>query len=133
MALLTTVLLPSLVGAIGNLQCDKILTGGKAWDLSALGGPHSVMTSIEQPPSVLNTTYTINICKNLERDGDVPKGDACPNYTRGMFSKSLASMFDAIDRARIGLISFVQFVQSSARSSQTMALMARARFPRSSQ
>lgn len=86
-ALLTTILLPALVAAVGNLDCQRIVTGDKTWDLSALTGPHSVMTSHEQPPSIVNTTFTIDICQNLEKKGDVKKDDACPSYTRGKFLK----------------------------------------------
>jgi len=81
-AFLTTILLPGLVAAVGNLDCSSIVTDGKPWDLSALKGPHSVLVSHNEPPSIHNITYTIDICHNLQRAGDAPKGDACPSYTR---------------------------------------------------
>ncbi|KFY52520.1 hypothetical protein V496_08383 [Pseudogymnoascus sp. VKM F-4515 (FW-2607)] len=52
------------------------------FDLSALDGPHSVMHSVEQPPSWLNTTYTINICRPLVPDSNVKKDERCPGPTR---------------------------------------------------
>jgi hypothetical protein len=77
-------LFPTLIVAI-NLKCSKIVTDGKEWDLSKLGGPRSVMDSYETPPSWHNTTYTIDICESLKRSGDVPKRYKCLGDTRGEF------------------------------------------------
>ncbi|ROT35200.1 hypothetical protein SODALDRAFT_329385 [Sodiomyces alkalinus F11] len=66
----------------GMLQCDHIRVGDVDFNLSKLGGPHSVVTSKWHPPTYTNTSYTIDICKPLKRKGDVKKGDECPNGTR---------------------------------------------------
>jgi len=80
--LLSSMLFPSLIVAVGNLDCHKIVTDGKVWDLSKIGGPRSVMESHETPPTWHNTTYTIDICKNLRRFDDVPDGEKCFGGTR---------------------------------------------------
>jgi hypothetical protein len=76
-------LLPTLIAAFGNLDCSNIVTDGKIWDFSKIGGPRSVMESHETPPTLVNTTYTIDICRYLKRSGDVKKGEKCPGGTRG--------------------------------------------------
>ncbi len=85
-ALLYSILFPALIAAVGNLDCGNIVTDGKPWDLSKLGGPRSVMTSHETPPTIHNTTYTIDICRPLKRSGEVEKGYECPGGTRGLLS-----------------------------------------------
>ncbi|KAK3314769.1 autophagy-related protein 27 [Apodospora peruviana] len=65
-----------------NLRCEKLLIEGHSFDLSKLGGPHTVVTEEFQPPEHINTTYTLDICAPLKRKGSVPKGDECPNGTR---------------------------------------------------
>jgi len=81
--LLLSMLFPSLIVAVGNLDCSQIVTDGKMWDLSELGGPRSVMDSHETALRWRNTTYTIDICKNLKRSDDIPKDKQCPGGTRG--------------------------------------------------
>jgi hypothetical protein len=81
-ALYSVFLFPSFIAA-GNLDCNEIVTDGKTWDLSKLGGRRSVMYSHETPPSFHNTTFTIDICKRLERDDSVKQEDECPSGTRG--------------------------------------------------
>jgi hypothetical protein len=83
MPVLLSLLLPLSVAALGTIDCSKMLADKHNFDLSALDGPHSVMHSVEQPPSFLNTTYTVNICRPLVPDGDVKKEERCPGPTRG--------------------------------------------------
>ncbi|TKA71873.1 hypothetical protein B0A49_04521 [Cryomyces minteri] len=73
--------LPSLISAI-SLDCSKILVDGQSFNLKALGGPHSVHWIRETPPSLSNTTFTIDICQPLKRTKDVPKSNECPGGTR---------------------------------------------------
>ncbi|OBT42873.1 hypothetical protein VE00_07544 [Pseudogymnoascus sp. WSF 3629] len=82
MPVLLSLLLPLSVAALGTIDCSKMLADKHNFDLSALDGPHSVMHSVEQPPSFLNTTYTVNICRPLVPDGDVKKEERCPGPTR---------------------------------------------------
>src|ERR1700722_2707448 len=81
--LLSSMLFPTLIVAVGNLDCSKIVTGEKVWDFSQIGGPRSVMDPHETPPTWHNTTYTIDICTYLKRSGNVPKNEKCPGGTRG--------------------------------------------------
>ncbi|KAI9810722.1 MAG: hypothetical protein M1827_006060 [Pycnora praestabilis] len=75
--LTTTFLLPSLIAA-STITCSSLRVKGESFDLSALSGPHTVTTSEVHPPTVKNTTFTIDICAPLERTKNVPKGDECP-------------------------------------------------------
>lgn len=83
----TAVLLALLLSPLPTsaFQCDHVRVGEADFDLSKLGGPHSVITSQWHPPTYTNTSYTLDICKPLKRKGDVKKGDECPNGTRGVF------------------------------------------------
>ena len=65
------------------LRCDHVQAGGKKFDFSKLGGPHSVVTSQHKPPIYLNTTYTVDLCRPLKKAKDAPKRETCPNGTRG--------------------------------------------------
>ncbi|EER26775.1 hypothetical protein CPC735_009510 [Coccidioides posadasii C735 delta SOWgp] len=60
---------------LAQLDCTKIVVDGKTWDVSKLGGPHSVYNVVDHPPSVINTTYTLDLCKPL------PKSSQCPSGT----------------------------------------------------
>jgi autophagy-related protein 27 len=81
-------LLPLLAApafAAETLDCGKIRADGHTFDLSKLGGPHSVVTTRfkPSPPEHYNTTYTLDICKPLKKKGG-KKDEECPNGTRGM-------------------------------------------------
>ncbi|ODH46701.1 hypothetical protein GX48_07206 [Paracoccidioides brasiliensis] len=66
--------IPVLSSAI-TLDCDRIVVNRMSWDLSPLAGPHSVFNTVEHPPTTINTTYTIDLCKPL-------KDTECPSGTR---------------------------------------------------
>jgi len=83
-AILTTLILPFLTAAI-NLDCTHIRADKVSWDLSALGGPKSVLHSDVDGASRENITYTIDICKPLKRDDKVPELEKCPGNTRSKF------------------------------------------------
>ncbi|PKS06774.1 hypothetical protein jhhlp_006848 [Lomentospora prolificans] len=68
--------------AAAMLHCDNVRVDGYSFDLTKLGGPHSVVTTLREPPSYSNTTYTVDICKPLKKSGDAPKEEQCPNGTR---------------------------------------------------
>jgi hypothetical protein len=78
-----TILFPTLIAAVGELDCRNIMTEGIKWDFSKIGGPRSVMESHESPPTFVNTTYTIDICDFLKPSGNVKKENRCPGGTRG--------------------------------------------------
>lgn len=66
--------------SFAQFDCSKIVVDGKTWDLSKLGGPRSVYNVVDHPPSVINTTYTLDLCKPL------PKDSQCPSGTYGWIS-----------------------------------------------
>lgn len=84
-----------LLAAPSELTCDNIVVatdsggagsgkgGQHKYNLQALGGPHTVVTSEYTAPTWHNTTYTIDVCGALKRKGDVPAGERCPDGTRG--------------------------------------------------
>ncbi|KAI9838103.1 MAG: hypothetical protein M1819_006259 [Sarea resinae] len=77
----SVLLLPSLTLAM-NIGCEHVRVDKKSFDLSPLSGPHAVSYSYEQPPSIINTTFTIDICQPLKRPKSVPKTDTCQSGTR---------------------------------------------------
>ena len=74
-------LLPSSSVA-STYDCKQIRIDGKSFDLSALSGPHSIWHTTPHPPRTINTTYTLDICRPLQRTKGVPKKDECPGLTR---------------------------------------------------
>ncbi|KAK5997784.1 Autophagy-related protein 27 [Cladobotryum mycophilum] len=82
-ALLLSLLLAPLQ-ASAMLDCKKVRVDGHNFDLSALGGPHSVVTSRFEPSTNAhqNTTYTVDICQPLKKSGKSKNTEECPNGTR---------------------------------------------------
>jgi hypothetical protein len=78
-------LLAGQAWAATGLDCRKIMTGNQQFNLEKLGGPHSVVTTLYEsiPQTHLNTTYTLDICAPLKKDGKAKKTEQCPNGTRG--------------------------------------------------
>ncbi|KAI9874019.1 MAG: hypothetical protein M1830_010293 [Pleopsidium flavum] len=70
----TLLLLPHLSSAV-SIDCKHVLVDGVSFDISALDGPHSVVWSRQHPPSIVNTTFTVDVCKPLKRTKGVPKDD----------------------------------------------------------
>ncbi|KAI1768900.1 autophagy-related protein 27 [Hypoxylon sp. FL1150] len=64
------------------LWCDHIQAGGQKFDLSSLGGPHSVVMSHLIEGVAYNTTYTVDICRPLKKSSDTKKDEQCPNGSR---------------------------------------------------
>lgn len=85
------------------LSCEHIRVDKQSFNLEKLGGPHSVVTTLREPPSHSNTTYTVDICKPLEKkeESEVPKGEQCPTGTRGVsHSPSLLGACDTTIQGR---------------------------------
>ena len=78
-------LLPALASAV-TFDCQHVVVGGQSFDFGELRGPHSVHLIEDTPPSVSNTTFTLDLCKPLQRTKGVPKENECPGGTRGMSS-----------------------------------------------
>lgn len=64
------------------LRCDNVLVDGQKFNFLGLKGPHSVVTwHQEQVFEYVNTTYTLDLCAPLKKDG--PSDQSCPNGARG--------------------------------------------------
>lgn len=63
-------------------DCNHIRVDGISFDLSRLGGPHSLSHIENTPPSVTNTSFTFDICKPLPKDPRVPDSEQCVGGTR---------------------------------------------------
>lgn len=74
-------LLPTLVSAV-TFDCSHVRVDGQSFDFSELKGSHSVHLIEDTPPSISNTTFTLDICNPLQRTKGVPKEDECPSGTR---------------------------------------------------
>lgn len=98
-------LLPSLSSAL-TFDCTHLRVEGHRYDFSALGGPHSVIIPQDTPPSITNTTYTIDLCYPLEKKSNVPKLDQCHAGARGEYPLSFHAVYNA------NLAPFPQYAQS---------------------
>ena len=78
-------LFPSLCLTQG-LDCTHARADKQSWNFGDLDGPVSVMTSEDHAPSpkLTNTTFTVDVCKPLQKAKGIPKDEDCPNGTRGM-------------------------------------------------
>ncbi|CAD6592130.1 MAG: hypothetical protein ASARMPRED_006042 [Alectoria sarmentosa] len=74
-------LVPSLVTAI-SLDCSDARDDGVSFNFKTLEGPHSLSRIKEQPNGIRNTTFTIDICRPLEKLKGVPKDEDCPGGSR---------------------------------------------------
>ena len=86
--LLISLLLAAVPAGAAGIDCKQIRADGHTFNLNALGGPHSVVTSRWESSTEthFNTTYTIDICKPLKKGGKGDKKEECPNGTRGGFA-----------------------------------------------
>lgn len=76
--LLLSLLSVPLPALSASLDCNDIRLDKESFNLSKLGGPHSVVTSLANEHGHINTTYSVDICRPL-----VKKNDGCPKGTRG--------------------------------------------------
>jgi len=75
-------LLPACIQAV-TLDCAQIIDDDVKFNLEKLGGPKTVHKLEYQatPPTTLNTTFTLDICKPLV-DKDAKKGEKCDTGSR---------------------------------------------------
>lgn len=75
-------LLPACIQAV-TLDCAQIRDDGQNFNFEKLGGPKTIHFQEYKrlPPTVLNTTFTIDLCKPLV-DKDAKKDEKCPPGTR---------------------------------------------------
>ncbi|KAF6232868.1 hypothetical protein HO173_008831 [Letharia columbiana] len=81
-------LVPSLATAI-SLDCSDVRDDGVSFNFRTLEGPHSLYRIEKQPNGIKTTTFTIDICRPLEKQKGVPKEEDCPNYSRACAIKRL--------------------------------------------
>jgi len=67
-----------------SLDCKNVVVKGQHFDLSELAGPRAVHLLEENPPSLSNTTFTVDICNPLKRTKNVPKDNECQTGTYGI-------------------------------------------------
>ncbi|PPJ58685.1 hypothetical protein CBER1_03995 [Cercospora berteroae] len=74
-------LLPAAISAV-TFDCENVVVDSQKFNLKALGGPKEVHKLYRDSFSVVNTTFTIDVCDTLKK----PKGDeaktSCPNGSR---------------------------------------------------
>ncbi|KAI1115447.1 autophagy-related protein 27 [Nemania sp. NC0429] len=78
-AALVFALLLAPLPAAAMFDCERVVSDGQRFNLKALGGPHSVVTSVTEGSRIFNTTYTVDICSRLRKKG---KSEQCPNGSR---------------------------------------------------
>ena len=76
------ILIPSLATAI-SIVCSDVRDDGVSFNFMPLDGPHSLYRIKEHPNGIINTTFTIDICRPLEKQKGVPKEEDCPGGSRG--------------------------------------------------
>ncbi|RMY79348.1 hypothetical protein D0863_00101 [Hortaea werneckii] len=94
-------LLPAAISAV-TFDCSHVRVDKQSFDLSELGGPKTVHFQQYLPPSVSNTTYTVDICAPLPRTKGVPKTDECPNGARVCSIEQIYNQAD--DSSTIGKV-----------------------------
>jgi len=75
-------LLPATIYAAGTIDCEHIRADGKSFQLSALKGRKSVNFQESTPPSITNTTFTVDICAPLQKLPGIPSNEQCEGGTR---------------------------------------------------
>nr|OQO26759.1 hypothetical protein B0A51_05643 [Rachicladosporium sp. CCFEE 5018] len=83
--------LPTAISAL-TLDCKNIRIDKQSFNLNPLAGPKTVHFQSYEPPSIANTTYTIDICTRLPTVKDVPNARQCPGGTRVCGVKSIYSI-----------------------------------------
>jgi autophagy-related protein 27 len=81
--LLTASLLLSSLSFALTFDCSHIRAHGKKFNFEKIGGPHSVSVIENFPPSVHNTTWTVDLCGPLKKVPGVKPDDQCTTGTYG--------------------------------------------------
>jgi hypothetical protein len=74
-------LLSTTISAV-SLDCRKILVDGQKFNFEKLGGPKTVHNIESKPPSIVNTTFTVDLCDTLKKEKDTKKEQNCLTGTR---------------------------------------------------
>lgn len=65
-----------------TLDCEKIRVDKQDFSLVGIKGPKTVHFQEYDPPSIANTTFTIDVCDKLKHDPEVDKSKQCPMGTQ---------------------------------------------------
>ncbi|WPH03563.1 Hypothetical protein R9X50_00644400 [Acrodontium crateriforme] len=74
-------LLPTAIQAV-TFDCNHVEIDRQKFNLSPLSGPKAVHWQVASPPSITNTTFTLDICKPLKKDSNIANEEQCPSGTR---------------------------------------------------
>lgn len=77
-----------------TLDCENIRIDKQDFNLAALKGPKTVHLQEYDPPTISNTTFTIDICAKLEPVPDVDKSEQCPMGTRACGVEEIYNIVD---------------------------------------
>ncbi|PUU83648.1 autophagy-related protein 27 [Tuber borchii] len=67
--------------ALALFDCGPVVNGIK-WDLKELQGPYSVSRIEDSPPTITNTTWTINPCGPIRKSKEEDPKKQCPSGTQ---------------------------------------------------
>ena len=65
-----------------TFDCANFVVDKHRYNFEELGGPHTVHWTRDEPPSISDFAFTLDICKNLPRVKGVPKEEQCLTGTR---------------------------------------------------
>jgi hypothetical protein len=72
------------------IDCSLVVADGAKFDLSKLDSVHSVYSiDKSKAPSVSNTTWNVNICRELPIKKDQPRKDQCEHGTSGELTEQV--------------------------------------------
>jgi hypothetical protein len=72
--------LPTAITA--TLDCAHVRIDKQDFNLSPLSGPKTVHWQQYEPPTISNTTFTLDICNRLPQDSNTPRTHRCPAGTQ---------------------------------------------------
>jgi len=74
-------LLPSIVSAI-TFDCNHFIVDGHSYNFEKLSGAHTVHWIRDEPPSISDFAFTVDLCKNIPRQKGIAKEEQCQTGTR---------------------------------------------------
>jgi len=74
-------LLPSIASAI-TFDCNHFIVDGHSYNFEKLGGAHTVHWIRDEPPSISDFAFTVDLCKNILRQKGIAKEEQCQTGTR---------------------------------------------------
>ncbi|KAF8873137.1 autophagy-related protein 27 [Mucidula mucida] len=86
-----------------------ITTESLKFDLTSLGGEHTVSRTRSTPPSTMEDSVRFDLCSELSSKGGVSQQDQCPEGTRACLTK-----FNKKDDEKDRIISVIPIVSSSS-------------------